>query len=113
MRSRVGDGRPMPARIRTPTRTARSSRPPSRLTSAAPTAPIIFIFKASHPQIRAGAGSVNIRAKNILLAAVVAGGSIGFVHAQQAATPKAKAAPRTAQGAPAAPAPAAAPAAAE
>jgi invasion protein IalB len=51
---------------------------------------------------------VNIRAKNILLAAVLACGSIGLAHAQQAPAPKAKAAPRTAQGAPVAPAPAAA-----
>jgi invasion protein IalB len=50
---------------------------------------------------------VNIRAKNILLAAVMACGSIGLVHAQQAPAPKAKAAPRTAQGVPATPAPAA------
>jgi invasion protein IalB len=56
---------------------------------------------------------VNIRAKNILLAAVMACGSIGLVHAQQAPASKAKAAPRTAQGAPATPAPAAPPAAAE
>jgi invasion protein IalB len=56
---------------------------------------------------------VNIRAKNILLAAVVACGSIGLVHAQQAPAPKAKATPRTAQSAPVAPAasPAADPAA--
>jgi invasion protein IalB len=46
-------------------------------------------------------------AKNILLAAVMACGSIGLGHAQQAPAPKAKAAPRTAQSAPA-PAPAAA-----
>ena len=52
-----------------------------------------------------------MRAKNILLAAVMACGSIGLGHAQQA--PKAKAAPRTAQSAPATPAPAAPPAAAE
>jgi invasion protein IalB len=44
-------------------------------------------------------------AKNILLAAVMACGSIGLGHAQQAPAPKAKAAPRTAQSAPA-PAPA-------
>jgi invasion protein IalB len=52
---------------------------------------------------------VKFRAKNILLAAVVACGSIGLGHAQQAPAPKAKAAPpRTAQGVPATPAPAAA-----
>jgi invasion protein IalB len=50
-------------------------------------------------------------AKNVLLAAVVACGSIGLGHAQQAQAPRAKTAPRTAQGA--APAPAAPPAAAE
>jgi invasion protein IalB len=49
-------------------------------------------------------------AKNILLAAAMACGSIGLVHAQQAPAPKAKAAPRTAQSAPVTPAP---PAAAE
>jgi invasion protein IalB len=43
-----------------------------------------------------------------MLAAVMACGSIGLVHAQQAPAPKAKAAPRTAQSAPVAPAPAAA-----
>jgi invasion protein IalB len=51
---------------------------------------------------------VKIRAKNILLATVMACGSIGLGHAQQAPASKAKAAPRTAQGAPATPAPAAA-----
>jgi invasion protein IalB len=51
---------------------------------------------------------VKIRAKNILLAAVMACGSIGLGHAQQAPASKAKAAPRTAQSAPA---PAASPAA--
>jgi invasion protein IalB len=51
---------------------------------------------------------VKIRAKNIMLAAVMACGSIGLGHAQQAPAPKAKAAPRTAQGVPATPAPAAA-----
>jgi invasion protein IalB len=50
---------------------------------------------------------VKIRAKNILLATVMACGSIGLGHAQQAPASKAKAAPRTAQGAPAIPAPAA------
>jgi invasion protein IalB len=52
-----------------------------------------------------------MRAKNMLLAAVVACGSIGLGHAQQAPAAKAKAAPRTAQGA--TPAPAAPPAADE
>jgi invasion protein IalB len=52
-------------------------------------------------------------AKNLLLAAVMACGSIGLGHAQQAPAPKAKAAPRTAQSAPATPAPAAPAAAAE
>ena len=51
-------------------------------------------------------------AKN-LLAAVMACGSIGLGHAQQAPAPKAKAAPRTVQSAPATPAPAAPAAAAE
>jgi invasion protein IalB len=51
---------------------------------------------------------VKIRAKNILLAALVACGSIGLGHAQQAPASKAKVAPRTAQGAPATPAPGAA-----
>jgi invasion protein IalB len=51
---------------------------------------------------------VKIRAKNILLAAVMACGSIGLGHAQQTPASKAKAAPRTAQSAPA---PAASPAA--
>jgi invasion protein IalB len=51
---------------------------------------------------------VKIRAKNILLAAVMACGSIGLGHAQQTPAPKAKAAPRTAQSTPA---PAASPAA--
>jgi invasion protein IalB len=51
-------------------------------------------------------------AKNMLLVAVMACGSIGLGHAQQAPAPKAKAAPRTAQSTPAAP-PAAPPAAAE
>ena len=46
-------------------------------------------------------------AKNLLLAAVMACGSIGLGHAQQAPAPKAKAAPRTAQSAPAAAEPAA------
>jgi invasion protein IalB len=53
---------------------------------------------------------VKICAKNMLLAAVMACGSIGLGHAQQAAAPKAKAAPRTAQSVPATSAP---PAAAE
>jgi len=44
---------------------------------------------------------VKIRAKNILLAAVMACGSIGLGHAQQAPASKAKAAPRTAQSTPA------------
>jgi invasion protein IalB len=52
-------------------------------------------------------------AKNLLLAAVMACGSIGLGQAQQAPAPKAKAAPRTAQSAPATPAPAAPAAAAE
>jgi invasion protein IalB len=56
---------------------------------------------------------VKIFAKNMLLAAVMACGSIGLGHAQQAPAPKAKAAPRTAQSVPATPAPAAPPAAAE
>ena len=44
---------------------------------------------------------MKIRAKNILLAAVMACGSIGLGHAQQAPASKAKAAPRTAQSTPA------------
>ena len=51
---------------------------------------------------------MKIRAKNILLAAVIACGPIGLGHAQQAPASKAKAAPHTAQSAPV---PAASPAA--
>ena len=47
---------------------------------------------------------MKIWAKNVLLAAVMACGSIGLGHAQQTPAPKAKAAPRTAQSAPGAPA---------